>query len=209
MDLTLGLLEISTRAHLADRLQTFSPSDHGDRGDHTLNPDMLPDFSLTQAAVLIPVVDRKDGLTVLFTQRTDHLEHHPGQISFPGGHRDAEDITLEETALRETEEEVGIDRQHIEILGRISQYKTRTGFDVTPVVGFLQPDFKIKIDTFEVAEVFEVPLTFFLDPSNHERHKREFQGAEREFFAMPYNGYYIWGATAGMLVNFYEVLSRS
>ena len=208
MDAAIDTLTRMNRIRLVERIRTFSPENNIDWGDHQLNPDMLPQGNLTQAAVLIPVVERTDGFTVLFTQRTQHLAHHPGQISFPGGHRDPEDDTLEDTALRETEEEVGIGREHIEVIGRISQYKTRTGFDVTPVVAIVKPEFKVKADPFEVAEVFEVPLLFLLNPANHEKHKRKFEGRDREFYAMPYKDYFIWGATAGMLINFYEVLNR-
>ena len=176
------------------------------RGDHDLNPGMgLPD-KLTPAAVLIPLVARDDGVTMLLTQRTNHLAHHPGQVSFPGGHVDPGDGSPEETALRETEEEVGIDRRHIEIIGRLADYRTRTGFAIAPVVGVVTPPFDVSPDPHEVAEVFEVPLTFLMDSDNHERHSREYKGATRQFYAMPYNGFYIWGATAGMLVDLHNVL---
>jgi len=176
------------------------------RGDHDLNPGMgLPD-KLTPAAVLIPLVARDDGVTMLLTQRTNHLAHHPGQVSFPGGHVDPTDGTPEETALRETEEEVGIDRRHITIIGRLADYKTRTGFAIAPIVGVVTPPFDVSPDPHEVAEVFEVPMTFLMDADNHERHSREYKGATRQFYAMPYNGFYIWGATAGMLVDLYNVL---
>ncbi len=176
------------------------------RGDHDLNPGMPPPEKLTPAAVLIPVVARAGGMTMLFTQRTDHLASHPGQVSFPGGHVEPGDGSPEETALRETEEEVGLDRRHIEIIGRLADYKTRTGFTVVPVVGLVTPPFDITPDPHEVAEVFEVPLDFLMDPANHERHSREFEGTTRHFYAMPYNGFYIWGATAGMLVDLHNVL---
>ena len=176
------------------------------RGDHDLNPGMgLPD-KLTPAAVLIPLVARDDGVTMLLTQRTNHLAHHPGQVSFPGGHVDPTDGTPEETALRETEEEVGIDRRHITIIGRLADYKTRTGFAIAPIVGVVTPPFDVSPDPHEVAEVFEVPMTFLMDADNHERHSREYKGATRQFYAMPYNGFYIWGATAGMLVDLHNVL---
>ncbi len=177
------------------------------RGDHDLNPGMEPAQSLTPAAVLVPLVTHPDGLTAMFTQRTDHLLHHAGQISFPGGHMDPGDDTPEETALRETEEEVGLDRRHVEIVGRLEQYVTRTGFSITPVVALVTPPFETNPDPEEVDEVFEVPLSFLLDPANHQRHSREFEGRTREFHAMPFGDYYIWGATAGMLINLYEVLS--
>jgi len=180
------------------------------RGDHDLNPDMSRSATngrkLVPAAVLVPLVERTDNTTVLLTKRTEHLAHHPGQISFPGGHIEAEDASPEDTALRETEEETGLSRRHVDIIGRLDDYETRTGFRVTPIVGMVRPPFEISPDPHEVAEVFEVPLSFFLDKSNHQRHQSEFNGRVREFFAMPYGDYYIWGATAGMLVNLYEVL---
>lgn len=176
------------------------------RGDHDLNPGMEPGAALTPAAVLVPLVARPGGLTVMFTQRTDHLLHHAGQISFPGGHMEPGDGTPRETALRETEEEVGLDRRHVEIIGRLDRYVTRTGFSITPVVALVTPPFETNPDPEEVDEVFEVPLSFLLDPANHQRHSREFEGRTREFHAMPFGDYYIWGATAGMLINLYEVL---
>jgi 8-oxo-dGTP pyrophosphatase MutT (NUDIX family) len=176
------------------------------RGDHDLNPGMTPGRDLTPAAVLVGLVNRPEGLAVLLTQRTDHLHHHPGQISFPGGHMDPCDNTPEDTALRETEEEVGLHRRHIKPIGRLGEYVTRTGFSITPVVAIIEPPFEIKPDSFEVDEVFEVPLAFLLDPANHQRHSRDVGGQRREFHAMPYEDYYIWGATAGMLINLYEVL---
>ncbi len=176
------------------------------RGDHDLNPGMAVAPDLTPAAVLVGLVERPGGLTVLFTQRTDHLLHHAGQISFPGGHTDPGDATPEETALRETEEEIGLHRRHVETISRLDRYVTRTGFSITPVVALIKPPFDLTLDPHEVEEVFEVPLDFLLDPANHQRHSREIRGQIREFHAMPYEEYYIWGATAGMLINLYEVL---
>lgn len=179
------------------------------RGDHTLNPGTDPPSSLTPAAVLVPVVDHPSGLTLLLTRRTDHLAHHAGQISFPGGHIEAGDSGPDETALRETEEEVGLRREQMVIVGRLSDYVTRTGFNVTPVVAVVTPPLKINPDPDEVAEVFEVPLEFILEPANHQRHSGEFDGHQREFFALPYREYYIWGATAAMLINLYRRLLSS
>ncbi|MCW9034990.1 MAG: CoA pyrophosphatase [Alphaproteobacteria bacterium] len=177
------------------------------RGDHTLNPGTYPDNpTLRTAAVLVPLIKREEGLTVLLTQRTEHLSNHAGQISFPGGHVEEDDETHEEAALRETEEEVGLDRKHISVIGRLSDYVTRTGFIVTPVVGIVEPPFDIKPDDHEVAEVFEVPLDFFLNKDNHQRHTLFYAGKDRYFWAMPYGDYYVWGATAGMLVNLYDFL---
>ncbi|WP_230976724.1 CoA pyrophosphatase [Pseudothauera rhizosphaerae] len=156
---------------------------------------------LRPAAVLVPVVDRADDLSVLLTRRTDHLHHHPGQISFPGGRVEDSDTSAVMTALRETEEEIGLDPQRVELLGELAEYHTGTGFRVTPVVGLVHPPFELVLDDFEVAEAFEVPLRFLLDPANRERHRVEYQGRMREYYAIPYHDYFIWGATAGILVQ--------
>lgn len=178
------------------------------RGDHDLNPDMRPEGSLVPAAVLVPLVLRADGITVLLTQRTDHLHDHAGQISFPGGRIEGSDASPVAAAIRETIEEVGIEPDKIQTVGQLDPYVTRTGYAVTPVVGFLLPPFTVRPDPFEVAEVFEVPLNFLLDPGNLQRHSRIFEGKERFFYAMPYREHYIWGATAGMLVNLAQVLNQ-
>jgi len=155
--------------------------------------------ALTPAAVLFPIVIRDEGATVLLTQRTAHLRDHPGQISFPGGRVEASDLSPTHTALRETEEEIGLDAEHIEILGFLPEYRTGTGFRVTPVVALVRPPFELNPDPFEVAEAFEVPLGFLLDPANHLQHSLHYRGALRHYFAMPYGDYFIWGATAAML----------
>ena len=162
------------------------------------------------AAVLIPLVERPEGFTVLFTQRTAELKAHAGQISFPGGRLEPEDRDAVTGALRETAEEVGLDASHIEILGRLDPYMTVTGYEVTPVVGAVAPPFELKADPMEVADIFEVPLAFFLDPANHQRHSRTLSpGIVRAYYAIPYGDRYIWGATAGMLINLYEVLTAN
>jgi 8-oxo-dGTP pyrophosphatase MutT (NUDIX family) len=176
------------------------------RGDHDLNPGTSPADRLTPAAVLVPIIDRAEGMTVLLTRRTDHLASHAGQISFPGGHVEPGDASPEDAALRETEEEVGLARGNVHILGRLDSYITGTGFEITPVVGVVETPFDLDPDPHEVAEVFEVPLGFLLDPANHQRHSRRFNGEHRFFYAMPYDDYYIWGATAGMVVNLYDLL---
>lgn len=184
----------------------MSRDERTERGDHDLNPGMARPTELVPAAVLVPIVERDHGMTVLLTQRTDHLNAHAGQISFPGGRVETEDSSLEAAALRETEEEVGLQRRHIDLVGQLDIYVTRTGFEVTPVVGIVTPPFAIKPDSFEVADVFEVPLSFIVDPANHEKHSRVYKGMERQFYVLPYENRYIWGATAGMLVNLSEVL---
>ena len=178
------------------------------RGDHDGNPGLGPPAILREAAVLVPLVMRTPEPTVLLTQRTAHLAAHAGQISFPGGGVEPNDTGPEDTALRETEEEIGLARGHIDPIGRLDIYITRTGFRVTPVVGIVRPPFALKPDPNEVAEIFEVPLSFILDPANRRRQSREFQGAQRHFWVFPYRDRYIWGATAGMLVNLCDALAE-
>jgi 8-oxo-dGTP pyrophosphatase MutT (NUDIX family) len=160
------------------------------------------------ASVLIPIVAREQGLTLLFTQRTAHLTDHGGQVSFPGGRAEEEDASPIETALRETEEEVGLGRRHVEIIGTLPDYFTGTGYRITPVVGIVQPPFDLCADPFEVAEIFEVPLSFLMDGMNHQLRTAELpRGAgRRTFYAMPYERFFIWGATAGMLRNLFHFL---
>jgi 8-oxo-dGTP pyrophosphatase MutT (NUDIX family) len=160
------------------------------------------------AAVLIPLVNRPQGMSLLLTLRTAHLTDHAGQISFPGGRVDPEDRDPIATALRETEEETGLSRQHIEVIGLLPDYLTGTGFRVTPVVALVQPPFELAADVFEVAEIFEVPLGFLMDGANHQRRSVEFPNrpGRRSFYAMPFGHYFIWGATAAMLRNLYHFL---
>lgn len=176
------------------------------RGDHDLNPDMLPQCSLRGAAVLVTLIDRAEGMTVLLTRRTDTLATHAGQISFPGGCLEPQDADAVAAALRETQEEVGLPPERVSVIGRLDTYVTRTGFEVTPVVGLVDPPVPLTPDPAEVAEVFETPLAFLLDRANHRRDSRVYNGATRHFYAMPWGDYYIWGATAGMLVNLCDVL---
>lgn len=159
------------------------------------------------AAVLVPIVNRGEDPGLLFTERTAHLHDHAGQISFPGGRVDEADPDRATTALREAEEELGLSRDRIEVIGRLPDYDIMTGFRVTPVVGWIEPPLVLNPDRFEVADVFEVPLRFFLDPLNHQRHKRDIRGVVRHYYAMPFGERYIWGATAGMLFTLYQVLS--
>ena len=181
-------------------------------------PDWLPEFSgdgglfadrePAQAAVLIPLVERTEGLSVLLTRRTAHLRAHAGQISFPGGGAEPEDAASPvATALRETREEIGLAAAHIDVLGRLNEYVTVTSFHVTPVVALVRPPFELSLDAFEVAEAFEVPLAFLMDPAHHHRHRFTWDGGEREFLSMPWGEYFVWGATAAMLRNFYRFLA--
>ena len=162
---------------------------------------------LTPASVLVPVVAHPGGLTVLFTQRTSELRSHSGQISFPGGRAEPGDPSPEFTALREAGEEIGLKAGQVEVIGRLPEYLTRTGYRVTPVVGLLTPPLELVPDPREVQEVFEVPLAFLLDARNHQRRTREFQGRTVSFYAIPYGSRDIWGVTAGILVNFYRQLA--
>lgn len=162
---------------------------------------------LVPASVLFPIVLREDGPTVLLTQRTAHLKHHPGQISFPGGRVEPEDTSAAHTALREAKEETGLSESHVEIVGYLPEYRTGTGYRVTPVVALVRPPFVLRRAPHEVEEIFEVPLAFLLDPANHERHSALYGGRERQYFAMRFREYFIWGATAGMIVSLSRALS--
>jgi len=161
---------------------------------------------VTKAAVLIPLVLKEDGLSVLLTQRTNHLRDHAGQISFPGGRMDPEDRSPNDTALRESKEEIGLDPERVEIIGHLPQYLTVSGYSVTPVVGLVQAQAEYVLDEFEVADVFEVPLSFLLDPANHQVRLWQSEQGGRRFYSMPYENRFIWGATAGMLRNLYHLL---
>jgi 8-oxo-dGTP pyrophosphatase MutT (NUDIX family) len=187
-------------------------------------PQWLPEIAVerrfvdrdaAQAAVLLPLVQREE-LTVLLTRRTDHLHDHPGQISFPGGRVDPTDRDAVDTALRESLEEIGLHSRHVQVLGPLPTYTTGSGFVVTPIVGLVEPGFTLALDAFEVADVFEVPLSFLMTPAHHRWHVVEFGGVRREFLSMPWDGpghdgrrqqFFIWGATAAMLRNFYRFLS--
>jgi 8-oxo-dGTP pyrophosphatase MutT (NUDIX family) len=161
---------------------------------------------LIPAAVLVPIVLRPTALTVLLTQRTAHLRDHAGQVSFPGGRCEPDDATATATALREAQEEIGLVPAQVEILGVLDEHRTGTGFSITPVVGLVKPPLDLKLDDFEVADVFEPPLEFLLQAGNFSRHQVEYRGAMREYWAVPWQDRFIWGATAGMLVNLRELL---
>lgn len=173
-----------------------------------VHKDGLGSEKLTPAAVLFPIVLHAAEPTVLLTQRTAHLRDHASQISFPGGRIEPEDLSVVHAALRETSEEIGLASRHIEVVGYLPEYRTSTGFSVTPVVGFVTPPFSLQPDPFEVAEVFEVPLAFLLDPANHQQHEVHWRGRLRQYYAMPYGDYFIWGATAGMIMSLFDRMTN-
>lgn len=181
-------------------------------GDHVLNPEMGP-FAFAKrpprdAAVLIPVIDRPAGATIVLTQRTDHLASHAGQISLPGGKIDPEDDGAVGAALREAEEEIGLERRFVEPVGQLPTYLTGSGYRVAPVVALVSAEARLVPNPEEVADVFEVPLAFLMDEANHLRQSRIFAGKPRYFYAMPYGERYIWGVTAGILRLMYETVCR-
>jgi 8-oxo-dGTP pyrophosphatase MutT (NUDIX family) len=194
-----------TREAIAERLAQPAPSPEPD----DLHMIALQEGTrVTEAAVLVPLVDRTGELQLLFTQRTAHLDDHAGQISFPGGRVEAGDASREETALRETAEEIGLARQSVAVLGRLPDYEIPSGFRITPIIGWVEPPFALNPDPFEVAAVFEAPLEHFLDANRYQRRQYRFRGRHRHYLAIPFEGRYIWGATAGMLYNLCRMLRR-
>lgn len=215
---------IEYRQKILDAIDAHMPSSddillsRSARGDHDLNPvektnadgrapkdnewidDKGETRSLRLAAVLVPIVERKEGPTVLLTRRADHLNSHSGQVAFPGGKVEPGESLLN-AALREAEEEVGLDRSFVDVQGYLDVYETGSGFRILPVVSFVKPGFTLQADANEVADIFEVPLAFLMNPENQERHSVFWRGKDRAYYAMTYDGFYIWGATAGMLKN--------
>jgi 8-oxo-dGTP pyrophosphatase MutT (NUDIX family) len=192
-----------TREGIAAGLQRPAPPPE----PHDLHAISLAEGTrVTEAAVLVPLVNRPGRIHLLLTQRTPHLDDHAGQISFPGGRVETADANREETALRETEEEIGLGRGTVALLGRLPVYEIPSGFRITPVVGWIEPPFTLKPDPFEVAAAFEAPLEHFLDAANYQRREFRFRGRHRHYLAIPYEGRYIWGATAGMLYNLCRML---
>jgi 8-oxo-dGTP pyrophosphatase MutT (NUDIX family) len=188
---------------IAQRLMQAAPLPHPE--DLHISP-IPAGARVTEAAVMVPLVHRAEGLQVLLTQRTSHLSDHAGQISFPGGRVEATDANREDTALRETEEEIGLARTRVEVLGRLPEYEIPSGFRITPIVGWIEPPFELKLDPFEVSSVFEAPLAHFLEHSRYQRREYRFKGRHRHYLAIPYQGRYIWGATAGMLYSLGQML---
>ena len=201
---------LATQRSLVERaLRPLDDLPRGDElGDRDLNGSLPRTGPRRPAAVLVPLVERRDGHAVLLTRRADHLHDHPGQVSFPGGRLDDTDRGPIDAALRETAEEIGLGREYVELAGLLDGYETVTGYGVTPVVAFVRPGFALTLDPSEVAEAFEVPLAFFLDEASRRIHHRMRDGRRRYYYAFEYADRYIWGATAGMLVNLRRRMAR-
>ena len=199
----------SLRSRVERAVRALDDPPRGDElGDRDLNPSLPRARPRRPAAVLVPIVERPDGHTILLTRRAEHLHDHPGQVSFPGGRLDDADRGPVDAALRETGEEIGLEREHVELAGLLDGYETVTGYGVTPVVGFVRPGFSLTLDAFEVAEAFEVPFAFFLDEASCRIDSGVRGGIRRRYYAFEYADRYIWGATAGMLVNLRRRIAR-
>ncbi|MGH1351322.1 MAG: CoA pyrophosphatase [Methyloligellaceae bacterium] len=208
--------ELEILNYINDRLEQdipetlFDPGIAALNGDHVLNMDVEGTTGLAEkirpAAVLVPIVKYTDRLSLILTTRSAHLSSHAGQVAFPGGKVDEEDVTIIDTALRETEEEVGIHRKNIEILGYLDSYQTATGFRILPIVGIIEEGYSYNIDRNEVEDLFEVPLKFLMSPENHKKESLFWRNKDRHFYSMPYEDRNIWGATAGIIRNLYERL---
>ncbi|WP_269580577.1 CoA pyrophosphatase [Roseibium sp. Sym1] len=208
-----SILETDWRQHLRMRLAEASGrAAVPDTGDHVLNPDMGPyarwEGPPRDAAVLIGIQERSDGPNVVLTQRTGHLKSHAGQVAFPGGKVDPTDSGPVEAALREADEEIGLPPAQVEPLGSLAPYLTGSGYRVVPVVGVIRSEALFRANPDEVEAVFEVPLQFLMDPANHQKLSREWQGKRRYFYAMPYGERYIWGVTAGIIRSLYDTVYR-
>jgi 8-oxo-dGTP pyrophosphatase MutT (NUDIX family) len=206
----LPLFDLSPPAQrnwLAQALARPAPASARDLSDGFRFPGR--EGTPTPAAVLVPLVNRSEGLQVLLTQRSASLPDHPGQISFPGGRVEPADSSHVAAALREAAEEIGLSPERVAVLGELTQYETVTGYRVTPIVGWVEPPFTLTPDPLEVADVFEVPLHFVLDPENHLRHFRMIGPRRRDYWAIPYRDRYIWGATAAMLLMLERTLRES
>jgi len=200
------------RARAATRLlpkplpDAFDPTIIPPHGDHRLAQMLAPEDGTLHrpAAVLIPIIDRPQGATILLTHRAAHLKDHAGQIAFPGGKMDTHETDPAQTAIREAREEIGLDQKYIDPIGYLEPYLSSTGYRIVPVIASIDPAHSLAIDPNEVQSIFEVPLSFLMDPTHHQTHRREWRGALRDYYAMPYMHYYIWGVTAGIIRNLYE-----
>jgi len=201
---------VGRRLTLAVPVGLTDPSVTPTRGDHDADPVMRKIAEvrpIRPAAVLVPIIDHPEP-TVLLTQRAQHLPDHAGQVSFPGGKIEKDDVDPCASALRETHEEIGLDRAHIEPLGYLDLYMTTLGYRILPVIARVKPDFTLKLNAAEVDATFEVPLAFLMDQSNLQRHSREWQGMTRHYYALTFGDHYIWGVTAGILRNLYDRIYR-
>ena len=185
--------------NISERLSKINTSFTSD--NDLMENEVVRTENLTEAAVLIPIVERNNGLKLILTKRSNNLKQHPGQVSFPGGKSEKTDKSLVATALRETREEIGINNKNVEILGQLSKHVTITGFKITPFIGKIRTGFSTKIQTSEVSEIFEVPLSYLSNPKNFRVESVKWKGKKRFFYSIPYGPYYIWGATARILKN--------
>lgn len=185
--------------NIYERLSTINTSFTSD--NDLMDREAVKTENLIEAAVLVPIVERNDGLKVILTKRSNNLKQHPGQISFPGGKSEKIDKSLVATALRETKEEIGISKKNVEILGQLPKHLTITGFKITPFIGRIRMGFSTEIQTSEVSEIFEVPLSYLSNPKNFRVESVKWKGKKRFFYSIPYGPYYIWGATARILKN--------
>mgnify|MGYP003299072436 CR=1 FL=1 len=185
--------------NIYERLSTINTSFTSD--NDLMDREAVKTENLIEAAVLVPIVERNDGLKVILTKRSNNLKQHPGQISFPGGKSEKIDKSLVATALRETKEEIGISKKNVEILGQLPKHVTITGFKITPFIGRIRMGFSTEIQTSEVSEIFEVPLSYLSNPKNFRVESVKWKGKKRFFYSIPYGPYYIWGATARILKN--------
>jgi len=203
---SVPLLQNITSARVAERIANAGRFLRTHEHDLWHQYRILPEQEVKHAAVLVPLVERDDGVYVLLTQRTTYLNGHAGQISFPGGSVEDHDRHRQDTALRETEEEIGLARSCITVLGQLPEYEMQSGFRITPVVGWVRPPYSTRPDPLEVQDIFEVPLSHFLRPEGYQRRRYVLEGKEHKYLAIPYRGRYLWGATAGMLYSFYQLL---
>ena len=203
---TDSLLTNITASRLAERIASADRYICTHEHDLWHQQEVMPGQKVKNAAVLVPLVERDDSISVLLTQRTTYLNDHAGQISFPGGGVEPQDRHRQDTALRETEEEIGLSPAGVSVLGQLPEYEMRSGFRITPVVGWIRLPFTTRPDPLEVQDIFEVPLAHFLRPEGYQRRSYHQDGREHKYLAIPFRGRYIWGATAGMMYTFYQLL---